>query len=221
MIYIGIDFSINSPAVCVQHDNGDYEFISFFNFGDRNFESEKIPKAFHNHRELMNLGAIEAIPYNREISSADFIEREREKLIDGKSVARAIINRLVDYYGIINVKIALEGFSYGSTGNSFIDIVQYNTFLRSELLNMYGADKIYIMQPSHVKKLAGKGNANKHYMANAFQNNVLNDKSLEDSKFWNWTKNKDYSEKIPKPIDDIIDSYFILNCIKVLEHKNI
>ena len=49
-------------------------------------------------------------------------------------------------------------------------------------------------------------------MVKAFQEDVLNDKELRNTKLWNWIKDKDYSEKIPKPIDDIVDSYFILNC---------
>lgn len=215
MINIGIDFSLNSPAMCIQNTDGSYDFVSFFNFGDRLWNSVKIPKAFQTHRELNKIGAITAIPYNRKISATDFVEREREKLIDGRNVANLIIDFLDVNYQTNDIKIGLEGFSYGSTGNSFIDIVQYNTFLRSNLLDKYGADKIYIMQPSHVKKLAGKGNANKHYMAKAFQDNVLVDKNLESSKLWKWTKSMDFSEKIQKPLDDLIDSYFVLNATKL------
>jgi hypothetical protein len=154
------------------------------------------------------------MPYNRKVGSKDFLENQREKLIDGKTIADLIVNYLVAMYGTSSVKIALEGFSYGSTGNSFIDIVQYNTFLRSLMLDAYSAKNIYIVQPSHVKKSAGKGNANKHFMAKAFQDNVLNDDQLKKTKLWNWCKDKDFSEKIPKPIDDMIDSYFIVNTIK-------
>lgn len=214
MIHIGIDFSLNSPAVCVKKHDGTYQFISFFNFGDRDWESKKIPKAFEVHRDLSDTNTIIAIPYNRKVGSKDFLENQREKLIDGKNIADLIVNYLVTMYGTIGVKIALEGFSYGSTGNSFIDIVQYNTFLRSLMLDAYSAKNIYIVQPSHVKKSAGKGNANKHFMAKAFQDNVLNDDQLKKTKLWNWCKDKDFSEKIPKPIDDMIDSYFIVNTIK-------
>ena len=213
MIHIGIDFSLNSPAVCVKKPDNTYQFISFFNFGDRDWESKKIPKACELHRDLSNTYAIIAIPYNRKVGSKDFLENQREKLVDGKAIADTIISYLVMAYGTLNVKIALEGFSYGSTGNSFIDIVQYNTFLRSLLLDAYGEKNIYIVQPSHVKKLAGKGNANKHFMAKAFQDNVLNDDQLKKTKLWNWCKDKDFSEKIRKPIDDMIDSYFIVNSI--------
>jgi hypothetical protein len=214
MIHIGIDFSLNSPAVCVKKHDGTYRFISFFNFGDRDWESKKIPKAFEVHRDLSDTDAIIAIPYNRKVGSKDFLENQREKLIDGKNIADIIVNYLVAMYGTSSVKIALEGFSYGSTGNSFIDIVQYNTFLRSLMLDAYSAKNIYIVQPSHVKKSAGKGNANKHFMAKAFQDDVLNDDQLKKTKLWNWCKDKDFSEKIPKPIDDMIDSYFIVNTIK-------
>jgi hypothetical protein len=214
MVYIGIDFSLNSPGVCVKEHNGKYHFISFFNFGNRIWGEKKTPKAFQVHEDLANTDTIIAIPYYRNIIESDFMKREREKLIDGKNIADLIINFLGTLYGTINTKIALEGFSYGSKGNSFIDIVQYNTFLRSMLLDAYGADNIYIMQPKHVKKLAGHGNANKHIMVKAFQDNVLNDKDLVKTKFWKWIKEKDFSEKIPAPISDLVDSYFVLNCIK-------
>lgn len=213
MIHIGIDFSLNSPAACVKQYDNSYSFISFFNFGDRDWESKKIPKAFNLHRELSDNDTIIAIPYNRQLSSKDFQESQREKLIDGKSIAELIIGYLVMSYGTSNVKIALEGFSYGSVGNSFIDIVQYNTFLRSLILDAYQPKNIYIAQPSYVKKIAGKGNANKHFMVNAFQKNVLNDHELEKTKFWNWIKDKDFSEKIPSPIHDLVDSYFIMKTL--------
>ena len=82
------------------------------------------------------------------------------------------------------------------------------------MLDSYGSENIYVVQPSHVKKLAGKGNSNKHEMVKAFQNNVLNDLNLEKTKLWNSIKDKDFSKKIPKPIDDLVDSYFILNTLK-------
>lgn len=217
MNYIGIDFSLNSPAVCVKAHDGSYHFTSFFNFGDKDWTSKKIPKAFEIHKELETSNIINAIPYNRKIGSSEFFIREREKLIDGKFIANLIIEHLIFKYGKDDVKISLEGFSYGSTGNSFIDIVQYNTFLRSHILDTYGVNHVYIVQPSHVKKLAGKGNANKHFMAKSFQDNVLNDKELEKTKLWNWAKDRDFSEKIPKPIDDLIDSYFILKTIDLFD----
>lgn len=213
MVYVGIDFSLNSPGVCIQSNNGEYTFMSFFNFGDRELDAKKIPKVYETHRDLALNKTILAVPYNRQVGSKDFMEREREKLIDGKNIAELIIAYIIAMCGDDDTLIAIEGFSYGSTGNSFIDIVQYNTFLRSLLLNEFGADRIYVVQPSHVKKLAGKGNANKHFMAKAFQEDVLKDSQLRKTKLWCWCKEKDFSEKIPLPISDLIDSYFVLKTL--------
>ena len=216
MIYSGIDFSLNSPGTCTQDHKGKYTFITFFNYGNRIWDEEgrKIPKSFSVHKELMDDKTILGFPYYRQVKDKDFLLREREKLTDGQNIADLISNILITLYGTENHKIALEGFSYGSKGNSFIDIVQYNTFLRNEIVNSWGVENISIYQPSHVKKLAGKCNANKHYMVKAFQDDVFNDKDLRKTKLWKWTQGKDFTEKIPKPIDDLVDAYFILNANK-------
>ena len=216
MIYSGIDFSLNSPGTCTQDHRGKYTFITFFNYGNRIWDEEgrKIPKSFSVHKELMDNKTILGFPYYRQVKDKDFLLREREKLTDGQNIADLISNILITLYGTQNHKIALEGFSYGSKGNSFIDIVQYNTFLRNEIVNGWGVENISIYQPSHVKKLAGKGNANKHYMVKAFQDDVFNDKDLRKTDLWKWTQDKDFTEKIPKPIDDLVDAYFILNANK-------
>jgi len=219
LIYTGIDFSLNSPGMCTQDNKGNYTFITFFNYGNRIWDEEgrKIPKSFSVHKELMDNKTILGFPYYRQVKDKDFLRREREKITDGQIIADLISNILITLYGTENHKIALEGFSYGSKGNSFIDIVQYNTFLRNEIVNSWGVENISIYQPSHVKKLAGKGNANKHYMVKAFQDDVFNDKDLRNTKLWKWSQGKDFSEKIPKPIDDLVDGYFILNANKEKE----
>lgn len=216
MIYIGIDFSLNSPAMTVKTEDGNYHFISFYNDGGRD-PKKPTPKAFQIHKELSESGTIIALPYNRQVGNDEALIREREKLTDGKMIAYKIITAIQSFVGDSDVKIGLEGFSYGSTGNSFIDIVQYNTFLRSVIVDNFGVDSLYVFPPSHIKKNAGKGNANKHYMANAFQSNVFNDDYLSSHKLWIWSKDKDFTEKIPKPLDDLYDSYFILYSILKLE----
>ena len=221
MIYSGIDFSLNSPGACTQDNKGKYTFITFFNYGNRVWDEKgrKTPKSFSVHKELMDNKTILGFPYYRQVKDKDFLLREREKLTDGQNIADLISNILITLYGTQNHKIALEGFSYGSKGNSFIDIVQYNTFLRNEIVNSWGVENISIYQPSHVKKLAGKGNANKHYMVKAFQDDVFNDSDLRKTKLWKWTQGKDFTEKIPKPIDDLVDAYFILNANKKNESE--
>jgi hypothetical protein len=212
MIYVGIDFSLNSPGICIKDRDGEYTFVSFYNDNGRD-PTKPTLKAFQTHKTLVNENALIINTYNRNVNSKDFLTREREKIIDATQIANQIVNFINNLYPQESVKISLEGFSYGSKGNSFIDIVQYNSFLRNLLAKVYGADSIYVFQPSHVKKIAGKGNANKHYMVKSFQDNILNDDKLKQSKLWKWCKDKDFSEKIPKPIDDLVDGYFLVQTI--------
>lgn len=218
MIYIGIDFSLNSPGVCIKDNDGEYTFVSFYNDSGRD-PAKPTLKAFKTHEELLEKNALIVNTYNRVVSSKDFLTRERQKIIDANSIANQIVNFIDSLYPNETIKISLEGFSYGSKGNSFIDMVQYNSFLRYRLSEKFGAKSIYVFQPSHVKKTAGKGNANKHYMVKSFQDDVFNDDKLRSTTLWQWCKDKDYSEKIPKPIDDIVDSYFLVQTILKYENQ--
>lgn len=220
---IGIDFSLNSPGVCIE-EGGKYQFITFFNYGNRIWgnSDKKTPKAFAVHEELMDDKALWGFAYTRDVTSKDFLPRERQKLKDAESIASLIINIFTTWTQPgTDVEVAIEGFSYGSKGNSFIDMIQYNTFLRKALIDEYSIENLSIFQPSHVKKLAGKGNGNKHYMIKAFQDDVLNDKMLRDTKIWKWVQGKDFSEKIPKPLDDLVDAYFLVQCLKRAEEAKI
>ena len=94
MINIGIDFSLNSPGVCIETSDGKYHFITFFNYSNRIWDDKgrKIPKSFSVHKELMDASAIEGIPYNREVTSKEFLPRERQKLIDAENISSLMIN---------------------------------------------------------------------------------------------------------------------------------
>lgn len=206
---IAIDFSLNSPGITIKKETG-YTFISFTNLNGKKLK--KIPKSLEIHDELNSNSDFDWYRYDRIIESKEFIYREREKLIDTVNVAESILTELEKYIDEDSVKIHLEGFSYGSKGKSFIDIIGYNYILRKMLMDRFGADNIFIFTPSQVKGLTGKGNANKFLMLDKFKENVLDDDHLTNTSFWQWLKDKSYDKKIPKPIDDIIDSYFLSNC---------
>ena len=214
---IGIDFSLNNPGLCFK-SKGQYKFTAFYNDRGRD-PNKKILKAFEIHKELLNINAIDVVKYNRKVSSKDFLIREMQKMIDAYKIA----NLMYDYIKRVSkqekVQISLEGFSYGSKGNSFIDMIQYNSYLRYILTKNIGQDNIFVFQPSHVKKNAGKGNANKNYMVKQFQENVFGDKKLEKTKFWKWIQEKEYPDKIPKPIDDLCDSYFLVRSLEFYLEK--
>jgi len=208
MTLIGIDFSLNSPALCALKGD-DYRFTSFFNYGGRSLD-RPTPKAFKVHEELMSAGAVTGIRYNRQVKGEDFICEERLKLMDAKFISTMISCEVSRYD---DAKVAIEGFSYGSKGNSFIDMVAYNTTLRHDLARVTGIESFYVFTPAAVKKIAGKGNANKLYMFNAFRDNLTSDSLIEKHPLWQWCQGKEFEKEIPKPVDDLIDSYFIVRAL--------
>lgn len=209
MIKVGIDFSLTSPAICV-YKNGEYDFISFFNDGGKDWKKSK-SKSFKYHNDLC--GIIDVIPYTRRIDDGIYRNEQRTKMADALMIANLIIEKLkmiVDD----EVIIGLEGFSYGSISSSTLDLAMYNSFLRMKLIETFGSDCLNIISPTEGKKmLFGKGNAKKEDMIQAFIDNRLNDDILTNNAFWQYCKNNGVDFKQPKPIDDLVDAFGILKSI--------
>lgn len=101
--------------------------------------------------------------------------------------------------------IYLEGYAYGASGNVF-DIAEATSVLKQLLF--HNGFEIKIVEPSVVKKTAtGKGNSNKFAMLDAFKSLGYN----IESKFENIAEITD--KKIPAPMTDIIDAYFVSRAI--------
>lgn len=202
MNFIGIDFSINSPGMCII--NGDtYNWISFFNVGEKPIENflqqKKIPKGNQPHLTISQMEYCKAIPYNRRKPSDDYIVDSRNKLEDACRLADLIIDNLPE-----EGHVWLEGYSYGSKGNSFIDLIFFNAILRSKIYEKTNLT-LSIASPSQVKKFAGIGNASKEKMQEFFLESK--DNVLVESTFFKYVLSLD--EVNIKPIDDLIDAYFL------------
>jgi hypothetical protein len=189
---IGIDFSINSTAVTI-NDNGTLIIYSFV----PNFQSGKA--AFRTHDALRDI--ISVIGYTKDANTKDSLEDQRIKIRNANELSNQIIDNIRPYLDKAEF-INIEGFSFGSKGNSFIDLITYNTFLKVKLLQIVG-EKIWVIPPKSIKKIyTGNGNASKCQMVNRFleEPSLLKDKIDE----LGFVKEGEYT--IPKPIDDIVDS---------------
>lgn len=189
---IGIDFSINSTAVSI-NDNGNFTLFSFV----PNFQSGKA--AFKTHDAINEIVTI--VSYNKAANTKDSLEDQRIKIRNANDLSNQIISHISPYLDQVEF-INIEGFSFGSKGNSFIDLITYNTFLKVKLLQIVG-DKIWVIPPKSIKKIyTNNGNASKCMMVNRFVEDPspLRDKILD----LGFIKEGEYT--IPKPIDDIVDS---------------
>jgi Holliday junction resolvasome RuvABC endonuclease subunit len=189
---IGIDFSINSTAVTI-NDNGNLIIYSFV----PNFQSGKA--AFRTHDALT--GIVSVISYTKDANTKDSLEDQRIKIRNANELSNQIIDNIRPYLDKAEF-INIEGFSFGSKGNSFIDLITYNTFLKVKLLQIVG-EKIWVIPPKSIKKIyTGNGNASKCQMVNRF----LEEPSLLKNKIDELGFVKEGEYTIPKPIDDIVDS---------------
>jgi len=203
---VGLDFSINSPGLCIQTDEA-LQFISFYNIEHKNFKKSH-PKDYQTHYDISLLTDVNVIHYNRRKKCEDYSLDQLQKIEDSYSLAK-LINSYIPEKSLI----ALEGYSYGSKGNSFIDLISFNSVVRNNLwLNNH---IISIFTPTQVKMKAGKGNLNKKGMFLAFIENKANDPLLINSEFWNWCVREQnmYIDEISKPIDDLIDAYWLVKLL--------
>ena len=143
---IGIDYSLTSPAVCV-NDGGD---IMFYYLTNRKKwigkQSENI--IGYEHDEWTD-------PIKRFKNISDFVF-----YVLGKHISHKIGFKKID-------KIYIEGYSFGSKGRGIFQIAENCGILKYRLMEMNLTYDTVV--PSVVKKGAtGKGNADKDKMYEAF-----------------------------------------------------
>ena len=192
---IGIDFSINSTAVTILYDEGGSRMFSFVPNYRPELSAFKIHKALAEH--------ITVISYDKASNTKDPIVDQAIKLKNADNLSTQIINAISPYVTDENVEIRIEGFSFGSKGNSFIDLVTYNTFLKVKLIQKWG-HCISVVPPKSLKKIyTGNGNASKCDMIRQYlkNNETPFAKALIDLGL-----DKEGEFVLPKPVDDIIDS---------------
>jgi hypothetical protein len=224
----GIDFSIKSPAICVKNGRGE---ISFLSFPRRSTAKDDFVET------LVKSGVnISVIPDEKSHpKNATLAERERSSLLDAKQQLQTVLEvlRTCRVRDIVSVDVTLnmykiyagiEGFSFASTGNRLAQISGYQWLLRFALHNdlRIEAEDLYVYAPMTVKATAGKGNYKKEDMIEAFLRDE--DPALRKTGLWQgMTENPSHYQNKKgawlKPIDDIVDSYWVLRTVE--KHMNV
>ena len=204
MTIIGIDMSKNSPGVCIRQDNK-LKFISFL-------RGQNKGKISIHYKTVTDSGADIFFYEYQQPPKLEYSESEIWKTLDAARYAEWIVSHLPEHADFVGI----EGFSYGSSGNSFIDIVGYGYAVRMAISKKYD-NKFSVFSPGNVKKTAGKGNANKELMMEYFIN--TQNKDLQKCQFWKDLKSGKI-DKVKKPVDDLCDSFFIQECTKIKYLEN-
>lgn len=208
MNFLAVDFSLNSPGICIYNDKSKkYHFISYMKPGTGTKAEQKLQE------ELSLLSDVTLINQpdftnNEAFSSAELLKVKRyDKMAD--DIINLVLQNSFDGDGFT---IAFEGTSYGSNGgtNNMIDMAAGAAILKLKLLKTLNPDDILTVAPTTIKKFAGKGNMNKLQLFDCFQRNVNEDPILAKSPLWKIVKDLEVGKKIPKPLDDLVDAYFLV-----------
>lgn len=218
MNYIGIDISLNSTAVFIETSNNKY-ILSFTNKKDNNIYIKELArfgvKFFHLFRE----------------SSNDYSTNEIIKLKHYNMLSEMITSEIIK---LINTEektyCQIEGYSFSKNTSSILDIVSLSTLIRSNLIKNINDIELTIISPSTLKletcKLVyepidiGKKKPKLKFVNNqgisggSFKKPQMYRSLIEgniDTPIYEMLltyKDLMDREKIPNPIEDIIDATF-------------
>jgi aryl-phospho-beta-D-glucosidase BglC (GH1 family) len=212
MNYVSVDFSLNYPGICIFNtESNTHHYISYVKPGLGTKKEQKL-------QEDISLLSDVTLVYQPDWKTTfgDYSKNELAKVRRYMATADQIINIIL---GITKTKndyiIAFEGTSYGSKmgTNNIIDMAAGAAILKEQMISQLHVKDILTVAPTTIKKFAGKGNMNKLQLFEAYQQNVNDDPILAQSPLHSMIKDLEIGKKIPKPLDDLVDAYFLVTYV--------
>lgn len=210
MVVIGIDFSINHPGVCISYDYKKFEWL-----GVNNTKCTKKKSAFlvdlqqqYENVTFFDLG-------EKFVKGENYSSTERMKVINMVELSNLICTWIeAKTQGQGPIIVAFEGFSYGSSGNSLVDIAQGTGIMKKDILDRIlkrNSNGLYIFSPGELKNAIGcKGNAGKDVIFNQFCQDpkleIIKETGLHKLVIDN-ASDIFIKGKVEAPFIDMIDSY--------------
>lgn len=216
MTIVSIDFSILYPGICICKDFKEFKWFSVVNTKLRKADQEDLDNLLIKYPNI----SIEKTTTVRK-THPEYHITERTKLVNYKELITVIISKILKEVKDDEIIVALEGISFGSKGNSLVDISQSTGILKHEILTKVlndKAERLFIFSPSELKNAIGcKGNANKMDIFNQFKEDpkIEEAKSSDLFKAVNSEKWIVQGDKILSPIIDMVDSY--LGIVKIYQ----
>lgn len=225
MVVIGIDFSIQYPAICIARDFSHFTWIAFVNANTTKVY-QKFLEETRDHYKNLKIYFLD--PRKRlDKKNETYSGTERLKLSNYSSLVDQIIERVgQELNGEEAAVISIEGIAYGAQGNALIDISQATGMIRKALLDhlLSGkSERLFVFSPGELKNAIGaKGNAGKFDVFTAFTQNPGIAKSSDLITCINMNIDKIVKgQQVASPFMDMIDSYLaVLKIHSVLKESN-
>jgi Holliday junction resolvasome RuvABC endonuclease subunit len=209
MTIVSIDFSILFPGICISRDFKEFSWFAVVNSTLRKKDKEDLENLCLNYPNLKILKT-----ETKRKTQAEYHLTERNKLINYNELIETIIQELQRQIPETEeVMICLEGISFGSKGNSLVDIAQSTGMLKQQLISKIlkgNYDRFFVFTPSELKNAIGcKGNAGKIDVFNKFKEDPILEavKKSDLFKAVNTEKWIVTGDKVISPVIDMVDSY--------------
>ena len=205
---IGIDFSLNSPGFCIL-EKDKCRWISLHrtkNIIDKMFKKDGSPFKILNDNSNVDINIIEKKEFKGEYHII-----ERDKIVNAVYFSEVVLDLLKPYINE-NTIVGMEGLSFGSSGNSLIDISMTTALVRSSIVKIIDPNNFFVLSPTTIKKYALKGNSKKDELYN-----TLIEKRIEDNRLKPFLEVlKEYKDswikgtnKVEGPCSDLVDATWI------------
>lgn len=215
MTIISIDFSILYPGVCICRDFKDFKWIAVVNTKVRKKDEDHFDWINANYPNIKILRT-----QSKRKKDEQYHVTERIKLDNYLELINVLIGEIKE-----EVKddpeliVCLEGISFGSSGNSLVDISQSTGILKHQIVTQIlnnSTDRFFIFSPSELKNAINcKGNANKQDILAKFKSDPIIE-SVKKSDLFTLLHKEDWvieGDKILSPIIDMTDAY--LGVVKI------
>lgn len=136
---------------------------------------------------------------------------EKKKIENFIEISEEFVGMMEPYIDS-GTKIFMEGISFGSSGNSLIDISMATALVRKRLVEIVGFQNLNIYSPTSIKKFALKGNSKKDELYVTLLDKYKDNKNLEplvkilEQNKEIWIKN---NKEVETPCSDLIDATWI------------
>jgi hypothetical protein len=228
ILYIGCDFSLNSTAVYFKREGGYENFISI---STQNFLSKKIKNSLKEDIMLIEMKD----KYELKSHSTLFSERENQKIKYFRQLSNGIFSVIkseIKKDDIIYINIESLSMSNTFKSKSNFDLCRIQTLIIDKIMDNYPNAKITFITPLELKKntynAVHNTTLNLNYNGVKFSNR---DKMNMYRLFYecDWSQNSLLrkildkhpvnTKKLPKPLDDLIDAYWLVNAHPVLNKQ--
>ena len=223
MNIIGIDFSILFPGVCISNNFRDFKWVAITNNRLTKKDDHLVDEINDQYSDIniIKLG-------ERKKKTDEYHVNERNKLENFEYLTKNLINEIKKHtLNITDNIIAIEGISFGSKGNSLVDISQATGILKSKVLNNLtdSPTKIFVFSPSELKNSIGcSGNASKKDIFLKFKTDPVIEK-VKNSDLFKLLNKEDVifdGKNIKSPYMDMVDSYLpVLKIYNIFKNNHI